>query len=863
MDTTSPGQSRDAPVRPWAWLHRALMADYNAWATTYWLLVVTLGLAAVGYSLVQVLALQAGDLGQVAVGVALAALAGLFPVRVPRSRNAFAAGEVFVFLLLLLYGPFAAVLAAAAEGLVGAWRSTQRWASRIVSPAMAALAMLAVGSVLQAMLGSLPRPGAGSATTLIAAAMLAGLAYFVCITLLVTTLPRLRRNERLRPRSLLGVFGWVGIAYAGSAAVAALLMLVYMQSGAGVLVSILPLILLLLATLHYYFGQQEAAAVALRSEEAARQREAALAARHMVELQASERRFHSAFTHASIGMALLSVDGRILQANAALRELLGEIDGQARQPHFHEFVAVADVPGLAYQLAGVHESGFEAFALELRCRRRDGSEVWASAHCSFFTEAGASAPCLILQVQDIDARLRAQAQLQHLAFHDNLTGLPNRGRFADLLHHAVERARADATQRFAVLYLDLDRFKMVNDSLGHGAGDDFLRQVAGRIQAQLRPGDTVARLGGDEFAVLALQVADDADAVALAERLLQALQLPLVVAGNELGSSASIGITSSSIGYITPNEVLRDADIAMYRAKSAGKARYAVFDAGLHAESMQRMRLEGALRRAVQGGELAVQYQPVFDLGDDRLVGFEALARWTHPEFGEVAPQRFIAAAEDCGLIVPLTDFVLHRACQQLHEWQQIDPGFAGLTMHVNVSGRDLGQAGLVARVTHALVQARLQPQHLTLELTENILMERLETALPALEALRALGIGLSVDDFGTGYSSLARLAALPIDSLKVDGSFVRGLEIGSSESTIVRAIVHLGHSLGKAVVAEGIETAPQLAQLREMGCRFGQGHHLSRPLDAAEVALLLETLRRGGDPGAALPWGDRPPLVH
>jgi diguanylate cyclase (GGDEF)-like protein/PAS domain S-box-containing protein len=817
------------------------MPDYNRKAVVYWWTVVLLGAGVLAESMVALAALSKDALAQILIGTTIAMLAGFFPVRIPRSKNSFAAGEIFVFLLLLLHGPAAATLAAAGEALVGSWRTSKRWTSRIASPAMSALAMFGAGTLLQALLGALQQAGLTNEGLIVVAAMAFSLVYFVFNTLFVTALPRLKRNERLQPADLVGVFGWVGIAFAGSAAVAALLFLTFRQSGNGVLMAVVPILAMLLATLHYYFRQQEAQVAVRHAAEQAVEREAQVAQRHLLELEASERRFHSAFTHASIGMALLSMEGRVLQANSALRTLLGLDDASLLQHSFQDFVVGEHLAALDAQLARVDEREFDGFALELRCRHHGGREVWVSAHCSFFSEPGSTAPCLILQAQDISARREAEAGLHHIAFHDSLTGLPNRRRFREHLAQAVDRTRADAQQSFAVMFLDFDRFKLINDSLGHSAGDEFLVQVARRIQANVRPHDIVARLGGDEFAVLVLDLAREHDVTALADRMLLALRSPYLISGTELTSSASIGITFSGFGYTTPEDVLRDADIAMYKAKAAGKARYALFDVSLHAQVAQRLRLESDLRRAIAEGQLATAYQPLYNLETGALSGFEALARWAHPEHGAVGPDVFIPIAEESGLILPLTDLLLHRACRQLRAWQLKDPAFAEMTMHVNISGRDIGQPGFAARVTNALVEAHLQPRHLTLELTENILMERLETALPMLVELRSLGIQLSVDDFGTGYSSLAHLSALPIDSLKVDRSFVRDLRSGSKESTIVRAIVHLGDSLGKRVIAEGIETVSQLDQLREMGCQMGQGFHMSRPLAAEAIDLLLD----------------------
>lgn len=831
-------ESAASPVPPSlrARLHHALLPDYNRQAEAYWWTVVLLGAAVIGVSLALLAAQPPLAWLQTLAGAAVAMLAGFFPVRVPRSKNSFAAGEIFIFLLLLMHGPEAAALAAAGEAAVGSWRTSKRWSSRIVSPAMAALAMFSAGSMLE----RVQQHSGGNAGVLILAVMAFALVYFVLNTLLVTAVPRLKRNEALQWSDLFGIFGWVGIAYAGAAAVAALLFLTYRQSGLAVLAAMVPLLGMLLATLHYFFRQQEAAeAVRLAGAEAV-EREADLAARHVCELEASERRFHSAFTHASIGMALLSFEGRILQANPALRALLGLADADLVGRRILEMAHEDDRALLREKLGLVNGKEFEGFALDLRCRNASGEPVWVSSHCTFFSEPGASTPCLILQVQDITARRNAEAGLHHIAFHDSLTGLPNRRRFHQLLSAEVQASQDDPKSAFAVMFLDFDRFKLINDSLGHSAGDEFLVQVSHRIRDCLRPHDVVARLGGDEFAVLVGRLDHERAAVALAERLMGALRRPFVVAGTELMTSASIGITFSALGYTCCDDVLRDADTAMYKAKGAGKARYALFDASLHTEVANRLRLEGDLRRAIDDGRLTVKYQPVIELGSGHIEGFEALVRWQHPSDGAISPVDFLPIAEEAGLMLRLTDFVLHCACHQLREWQQIDPTLDDLTMNVNISGHDLAHPALVARVTRALVESGLQPHQLCLELTENILMSRLEAALPMLDELRQLGVTLAIDDFGTGYSSLSHLSSLPLDCLKIDRSFVSRLELGANEAAVVRAIVLLGNSLGKLVVAEGIETAAQLKQLRELGCRLGQGYLLARPLTPQDVSALL-----------------------
>ena len=840
------------------------MPDYNRKAATYWWLMVVLGALVLARALTTLARLPAVELLQIGVGIGVTLVAGLFPVRIPRSKNSFAAGEIFIFLLLLLHGPAAAAVAAASEGLIGSWRTSKRWTSRLVSPAMGCVAMFIAGSALEAGIGALRSHGWYGAGPLLLAAMSCALIDFALNTLLITAVPYLKRDQWPTLRELFGSFGWVGITFVGSASVASLLFLSFQQSGLGVLIAAAPIIAMMLATLHYFFRQQEADETVRKSRVEAAERETALAARHMQELAVSERRFLSAFTHASIGMALVSFDGHMLKVNTALQALLGLGQGEApRRRLFSDFVDAADVARLNDDLQRLRLQQTASFALELRLRHRDDSPLWAAVHGSFFTEIDAAAPSLILQVQDITARRQAEAGLHHIAFHDALTGLPNRRRFGELLLQALGRSAGEPQRQFGLMFLDFDRFKLINDSLGHAAGDDFLVAVTRRIQQHLRPNDTVARLGGDEFAILAEDLDCQRYAVTLADRLLEVLRQPFQIAGTEINSSASIGITFSSMGYATPQDMLRDADIAMYKAKAAGKARYALFDAALHTEVSHRVRLEGDLRRALEADQLSVAYQPLFELSTGRVTGFEALARWDHPVQGAISPTTFIPVAEECGLILPLTDFILRSACLQLGEWQRRDAAFHDLIMHVNVSGNDVAQPGLVARATAAILEARLQPQHLTLELTENILMARLEAAMPTLAELRRLGFGLSVDDFGAGYSSLRHLSRLPVTSLKIDRSFVAELQRGSNEAAVVQAIILLGKSLGTAIIAEGIETADQLDQLSRMGCAAGQGFHLAPPLAADAIDRMLDGLVTQFHPPVAKPGVELSELLH
>jgi diguanylate cyclase (GGDEF)-like protein len=428
------------------------------------------------------------------------------------------------------------------------------------------------------------------------------------------------------------------------------------------------------------------------------------------------------------------------------------------------------------------------------------------------------------------------AAMTHQALHDSLTGLPNRVLFHDRLDHASARAERSGG-RLAVLFCDLDRFKTVNDSLGHQAGDDLLVEVARRLSSCLRGGDTAARLGGDEFAILLEELEGPEVAVAVADRVLEALAEPVRIRSREVFARASIGIAHSGPGV---GDLLRSADAAMYRAKADGRGRHAVFEPAMRQAAVDKLDLETDLQRAVERGELEVHYQPIIALGDGELVGFEALVRWRHPEKGLIPPASFIPLAEETGLIDPIGRHVLHEACRQAAAWRAAHPAAGLATMSVNLSVRHLDQAGLVDDVAIALAKAKLPPSCLLLEITETMLMGDTDQVVARLDALKSLGVRLAIDDFGTGYSSLRYLRRFPLDVLKMAKPFVDGLAAGSRDDALAGAIVDLGANLGLDVIAEGIEVVEQADRLGALGCGFGQGFHFARPLPALQSAALL-----------------------
>jgi diguanylate cyclase (GGDEF)-like protein len=442
----------------------------------------------------------------------------------------------------------------------------------------------------------------------------------------------------------------------------------------------------------------------------------------------------------------------------------------------------------------------------------------------------------------------SKEHFRHAAFHDALTGLPNRALLADHLKLAIERSKRREDHLFAVLFLDLDRFKNINDSLGHTIGDQLLIAIARRVEGCLRPMDTVARLGGDEFAILLDGLEHFNDAIHVADRVQQELAQPFTLRGQEVYTTASIGIALSTTGYDDPDSILRDADIAMYRAKDNGKARYELFDTIMHTRAVALLKLENDLRRAIERQEFRIFYQPIVSLDTDQIAGFEALVRWEHPDRGMVSPDEFIPISEETGLIMDIGLWVLQESCMQVRQWQTLFQ--RPLTLSVNLSGKQFVQTNLIEQIKQALQATDFDPRMLRLEITESVVMENAEAAASMLLQLRDLGVNLSIDDFGTGYSSLSYLHRFPVSTLKIDRSFIGRMGEGNENAEIVRTIMTLASNLGMEVVAEGVENEEQLAQLRALKCEYGQGYLFSMPVDAhAAKGLLLEN-----SPGNAAP---------
>ena len=468
------------------------------------------------------------------------------------------------------------------------------------------------------------------------------------------------------------------------------------------------------------------------------------------------------------------------------------------------------------------------------------------------------------QIGRVIERKRGEERLIHNALHDPLTTLPNRTLFLERLEYAMNRARRYKNYRFAVLFIDLDRFKIINDSLGHLIGDQLIIEVSRRLHESLRlsdlvsrtgsdepsssrsgSDDTIARLGGDEFTILIDEIRNVSDPIRVAERIQREISAPFILGNQEIAITASIGIACSNAAYSAAHDLLRDADIAMYRAKVLGKARYEIFDRTMHAAAVARLNFEADLRHAVDRGEFCVHYQPIVSVSDERIVGLEALVRWQHPTRGLLPPEQFIPLAEETGLIVPIGEYVLREACRQIRVWTESFPNDPPLTVSVNLSAKQFIRPDLISRIRRILGETGADPQQIKLELTESAAMENAEHTKRLLSEFKQIGFQLAIDDFGTGYSSLIYLRRFPIDTLKIDRSFVSRMDANSENLEIVRTILELARNLNMDVVAEGAETAADVHHLKDLRCDYAQGFFFSKPLDAESLETLLRQRSR------------------
>src|SRR5271155_4429290 len=594
---------------------------------------------------------------------------------------------------------------------------------------------------------------------------------------------------------------------------------------------------------------------------------------HRIRRQLAERDqlFQLISENAADMIALVGSDGRRLYNSPAYQKVLGYSPEDLKSTSSFEQIHPDDRPRVAQAAEKARRSG-QGERVEYRIRHKDGTWRTLESTANAIRNAKGQTDKLVIVNRDITERKRAEELLAHNAFHDGLTNLPNRALFLDRLQHALTLSKRHANYKFAVLLIDVDEFKIINDSLGHSAGDELLIQVGQRLKESVRRADTVsrprvdgmpdrpkndrpenerpannddtlARLGGDEFTILLDDIRDPIEAVRVAERMQAELATPFVVNQQEIVISASIGIAASTTPHTQAEDLLRDADIAMYRAKRAGKARCEVSDTAMHEAAVKRLRLETDLRKAFEQGEFRVFYQPIVSLQTGKITGFEALTRWQRPE-GIVPPIEFIAVAEEIGLIIPMNRQLRREACQQLQSWQSEFPATPPLTMSVNITPKEFAQPDLASEIGKTLAEIGFDPACLQLEIIETIAMGDAEKSGQVLAQLKALGVRLSIDDFGTGYSSLSRLRRIPVDTLKIDRAFIMHMDTDPESHEIVRTIIMLAHNLGLKVVAEGTETAEHIRLLKQLNCEMSQGYFYSRPADDQAMLKLLASNR-------------------
>jgi len=558
----------------------------------------------------------------------------------------------------------------------------------------------------------------------------------------------------------------------------------------------------------------------------------------------SERRLRDLLESVQLVAIMLDLNGNVTFCNRYVEELLGCGAEEILGRNWFETFVPTDQAGEAERAfaAKIHLDAVTPYE-EGDIQTRTGERRWIAWSNAVLRDRHGKVVGAASIGADISERKRAEERLVHEALHDALTGLPNRGLFLDRLHGAIARGRRRSSYGYAVLFLDLDRFKLVNDSLGHLLGDQLLIHVARRLQSCLRPGDTIARLGGDEFTVLLEDMEDPSEASRVAERIRLVFDAPFDVQGHDVFTTASIGIALGGPRYDRPEAVLRDADTALHRAKAEGKARHRLFDTPMHVAAVEHLQLENDLRRALERGEFRLNYQPIVELDTGTVIGFEALVRWQHPERGLLQPDAFIPLTEETGLVMALGDWVLRDSCRQLAAWDATIPGAEALSITVNLSSRQIDDRDLVERVAAAVRDAGIEPRRLKLEVTESLIVGNPSAAAELLNRIKALGCEICLDDFGTGYSSLSYLLRLPIDVIKVDRSFLVDLGRGTRNAEIVWAVLELARRLGMRVIAEGVETHSQVLHLRELDCAYAQGYYFSRPLDA-DAAVDLATSR-------------------
>lgn len=800
--------------------------------------VICAGLACLIVALVRLPAERA-DVYFVLLSVCTIGIGSRLTIQIPRFKSHFAVSDTFIFLTLLIYGGEFAIVLSAIEAIFSSWRFCNKKvtvffnsAAMAVSTSTVFLVLNVTGLYSENVLHGL----ADKRAHFIIALSVIALTQFIVNTSLAAIYTAVKNSlpvwETWKTKYI-----WVFFSYFVGAISAGGLVQLADTIGIGMIFATFPVVYFVFLSYRMYMKAVE---LSMQQAEQAEQYAKAMEVQSEA-LRESEERFRSAFNYAPIGIALVSADGFWLKVNRALCELLGYSEEELLERDFQSMIVQEDLGETLVRMRQLVNGVVPNCQLEHRYLHKSGHTVWASWSASAANDSQADDQRLIFQIQDISGKKSAEAKLQHDATHDALTALPNRPYFMSRLTAALEKSRDSADYNVSILFIDLDRFKYVNDSLGHLAGDLLLKGISERLRECMRPDDLVARLGGDEFTILVEGNYDENEVTHIADRIQQKFSIPFELNGSEVYSSASIGILHASTTHLTSEDMMRDADTAMYHAKRAGKARHEVFDENMFKEARDTLLIETELRRAVEREELTVCYQPIYSLLSGRIEGFEALARWNHKDLGEMSPAKFIAVAEEIGVIDKLAEHVLRTACLDIGTLSDILPIDSSPKLSVNLSCKQFAQSSMVRRIEQILAETRFAPELLRFEITESVFVEHPARGIEMLRQLREFGIDIHIDDFGTGYSNMSYLVKLPISTLKIDRSFVDLIGDNGENTEIVRAIITLAHTLDLKVIAEGIETDTQLKVLENLGCEGGQGYLFAEPMKLPELRRFIE----------------------
>ncbi len=757
-------------------------------------------------------------------------------VQIPRFKSHISVSDTFIFFALLFFGGEAAVILAGIEAFCSAWRFCNKKITVFFNAGAMALSTSLVVAALY-LFGidtDAERHGQTINDFVITISVLALVQFFGNTGL--SSIYGALKSEKPWWETWKTHYLWIFVTYSIGALGAGTLVKIVDYVGFSGLIATIPIILFIYLTYRMYLKNVE---MSLTQAEQAKEH-AEILEKQSTALAESEERFRSAFNYAPIGIALVSPNGVWLKVNHALCEILGYTEEEFLTRDFQSMLFTEDLGNTLIKIHELLSGKVPSCQMEQRYLHKDGKTVWASWSVSTTSHSTSERPNLIFQIQDITDKKLAEEKLQYEATHDALTGLPNRARFMSKLEQALRKAHDSRDYQVSVLFIDLDRFKVINDSLGHLIGDQLLIGIAERLRECLRPSDMVARLGGDEFTILVEGKYEGKEVIRIAERIQEKFLIPFDLSGHEVYSSASIGILNATENHLFPEDLMRDADTAMYQAKRAGKARHEVFDQDMHEAVKEILKLETDLRRAVEKDEFYINYQPIYSLENEKIEGFEALARWNHMTFGDIQPAKFIPLAEEIGLIDTLGEHILRKACMQMQSLNETMPDSSKMILSVNLSCKQFANPNLVTKIKRVLEDTNFPGNKLKLEITESVFFEHQEKAVEMLYQLRDIGIEINIDDFGTGYSNLNYLMKLPISTLKIDRSFISPTESSASNSEIVRAIVMLARNLGMKVIAEGVETQEQLDELKKLNCEGAQGYFFAAPMSFEKVQYFL-----------------------